>query len=322
MSNKLRFMYGGMRHLVQHSRQLPKELLKQSRGIGVQWDSWWSREMFGLDVAMLSPKRMLPLLNVWQEEGWGEEGVTHFVWQIMALKFWINAVGDSLSTMEVFVSHSYDPRPISRKLLAKRLRLKLRDDQGCDGIRGRDLSQHFLTEDKLSQKVSKSFCSRIPDLSKMRLFFFSLQDPCFFPCRNQYMIEQRISPTGFPQPDTLACAHWRQPPKPDNSQPKFGGSDSWGGCLWCEVSVPFKKSQNQKMPGKKRWILTEKFPIVANQLSNFFGEKNNKNPHVLTFWGHQLLAQMLLWGAFEVNDMLMLDTAYLKFYNTILIKLY
>ena len=32
---------------------------------------------------------MLPLLNVWQEEGWGEEGVTHFVWQIMALKFWI-----------------------------------------------------------------------------------------------------------------------------------------------------------------------------------------------------------------------------------------
>ena len=89
MSNKLRFMYGGMRHLVQHSRQLPKELLKQSRGIGVQWDSWWSREMFGLDVAMLSPKRMLPLLNVWQEEGWGEEGVTHFVWQIMALKFWI-----------------------------------------------------------------------------------------------------------------------------------------------------------------------------------------------------------------------------------------
>ena len=302
MSNKLRFMYGGMRHLVQHSRQLPKELLKQSRGIGVQWD-----------VAMLSPKKMLPLLNVWQEEGWGEEGVTHFVWQIMALKFWIRCSWSQLINhgpwkCSFHILTTQDPFPGSfwRSVCGSNYEMT-RVVMGSEG-------ETCLSIFWLKTNYHKKY-------RKVSVHVFRTSQRCVyssFPCKILVSFLVKISMwlnNGF---------HLRtggnHPSLTTHSQ-SLGAQIFKGGSLWCGVSVPLKKKPS-KIAQQKRWILTEKFPIVANQLSNFFGEKNNKNPHVLTFWGHQLLAQMLLWGAFEVNDMLMLDTAYLKFYNTILIKLY
>lgn len=304
MSNKLRFMYGGMPHLVQHSRQLPKELLKQSRGIGVQWDSWWSREMFGLDVAMLSPKRMLPLLNVWQEEGWGEEGVTHFVWQIMALKFWIRCSWWQLINYGSHILTTHDPFPGSfwRSVCGSNYEMT-RVVMGSEG-------ETCLSIFWLKTNYHKKY-------RKVSVHVFRTSQRCVyssFPCKIlvSFLVKMSIwLNNGFHLPVFLNLTHWLVPtggnhPSLTTHSQSLGAQIFKGGCLWCEVSGPVGHLKKPSKIAQQKTVDSHQKDSKSLQISYpiFFGKKDNKNPHVLTFWGHQLLAQMLLWGAFEVNDIL------------------
>lgn len=272
----LRFIYGGMRHLVQHSRQLPKELLRQSRGCGVGWDSWWGYEMCRLDVAMLSPEKMLPFLNVWQEKGWGEEGFTHFVWHIMALKFWIRCSWWQLLNHGSVRFTSLRPKTHFQEASGEASAAQTKRWPGLWWDQRERLVSAFLTEDYIVKKYRT-----------VSVHVFRTSQRCVyssFPCkiRVSFLVKMSIIwlNNGFHREVRVGGNH---PSLTTHSQSWGLRSLGWISLVWSIGAIKNKAFQN--CPPKKRWILNKKIQIVPNQLSNFFetnGEKTQRC-HVLIF---------------------------------------